>query len=514
MSIQQLNPRRAAIAGVAAILLASSGVVSASTSASSAQDSAAALAASGDGGHPTISQPVPGKPRAVITTEFDANSVGYTETEHFMSGTAHSFVPNEPLTPDGHWSVRKAADNAAYKTRIISYTPSPEEFSGTVYVSWLNVSVGQDLAPDWLYAHNEAVRQGAAFVLVSAQKRGLDNAIATQPARYGSLSHPGDSFSYDIFSQAGRVLKDDPSQLIGNLKPTNLVAIGVSQSADRLNTYVNAVQPLEKIYDGFFLWSKVSKGPAINRPAYPLSQAPQADVPAPSGTRVRTDQVPVLDFTTEWDAEALPENTVTQPDSALYRAWHVAGTGHADAYQNYWAEDTGSRRYVRDVAQGTFDAMINPVRTTPFGTCAVGINVGVMHYTSEAALRTFDRWVRTGIAPASAPRFELVKTYPEITLNEFAFDDNGVVRGGIRTPFVDAPIAVVTGRRGANTATCSAVGTTTPFTASKLSTLYPTHSSFVKKWTRSTEAAVDQGWILPEHEQVLKQVGATSHIGQ
>ena len=329
---------------------------------------------------PTVGPVVPGEPGALLTTTFDLSRVGYSQSEHFVSGTARSFLPNTPLTTDGEWSLRKA-DSAAYKTRVITYTPSRQKFNGTVYVDWLNVSGGLDLAEDWLYAHNELIRQGAAVVMVSAQKRGVDNAVAKLPDRYGSLTHPGDSFSYDIFSQVAGTLKTDPSQLLGDLKPRQIIGIGNSQSADRLVTYIDGVQPIENIFDGFFIWSKVGKG----GPAAALSQAPQAVVRAPLGTRVRADLVPVLDFWTEWDVESLPPNTVAQPDSPNYRAWHVAGAGHGDSYANYWAEDTGSPQDVRMVAQAMFDEQSHPAFTlapsaTGFPstfTCPVGINVGV-----------------------------------------------------------------------------------------------------------------------------------------
>jgi hypothetical protein len=82
-------------------------------------------------------------------------------------------------------------------------------------VEWLNVSRGIDFAPDWINAHREIIRSGFAYVGVSAQKVGLEGGLSLEPdtlplkksdpMRYGALSHPGDAFAYDIFSQAGMV---------------------------------------------------------------------------------------------------------------------------------------------------------------------------------------------------------------------------------------------------------------------------------------------------------------------
>ena len=42
-----------------------------------------------------------------------------------------------------------------------------------------------------------------------AQKVGVDALIRNNRARYGSLVHPGDSYSYNIFSLAGARIRDN-----------------------------------------------------------------------------------------------------------------------------------------------------------------------------------------------------------------------------------------------------------------------------------------------------------------
>ena len=82
--------------------------------------------------------------------------------------------------------------------------------------------------------------------------------VASGPDRYGTLHHPGDQFAFDIFSQIGRALRDaGPGSALGRVVPrTDLVAIGESQSAFFLTTYINAVQPRRSVYDGFFVHSR------------------------------------------------------------------------------------------------------------------------------------------------------------------------------------------------------------------------------------------------------------------
>ena len=216
---------------------------------------------------------------AVFSTNFDLAKVGYQESEYFVSGTATSYTSASPLTTDGKWTVTPDA-TAPYTTRVVVRRPvNAAKFNGTVIVEWLNVSGGVDAGPDWTLTHNELIRDGFAWVGVSAQSLGL---LAAQgkvpkltpgdPVRYASLSHPGDSFSYDIFSQAGQAIRDDSALMLGGLTPNKLIAAGESQSAGRLVTYIDAVHPLVHVYDGFLVHSRFATGAD-------LSQAPQAAVP-------------------------------------------------------------------------------------------------------------------------------------------------------------------------------------------------------------------------------------------
>ena len=169
------------------------------------------------------------------------------------------------------------------------YRPTdPARFNGTVVVEWLNVSAGADLPTDWIMAHNELVRSGAVWVGVSAQAVGVNRAKADDPVRYASLVHPGDSFSYDIFTTAGRDIRQQYATVLGGLQPQRMIAAGESQSAGRLVTYINAVQPTEHVYDGFLVHSRSGGGSS-------LSQSPQPAVPVPSPLQIRDDlDVPVF----------------------------------------------------------------------------------------------------------------------------------------------------------------------------------------------------------------------------
>ena len=199
------------------------------------------------------------------STVLDLAAAGYVEEEFFVEGSASGYASDGELAPNGSWTV-KVASHSPYKTRILVRRPADQSrFNGTLVVEWLNVSGGGDNPADWAFVHPLLLARGYAWVGVSAQSVGVvgfppehprsalgeAGALKTWDAeRYGSLSHPGDTYSYDIFAQVGRALRVagdvDP---LGGLQVARVLAIGVSQSAARLATYINAVQALAKAND-------------------------------------------------------------------------------------------------------------------------------------------------------------------------------------------------------------------------------------------------------------------------
>ena len=281
-----------------------------------AQASAATAAmASPSAANPAVAGPVTGGNGAIVLqgTSFPLSDVGYTQSEYFLSGTASSYAPMSTLGSNGKWQVAPAT-TASYTTRIVVDRPAnAADFNGSVVVEWLNDTAGFDIAAEWLYGHNELIRDGFAWVGVSAQAAGVAADRAADPVRYAALSHPGDSYSYDIFSQAGRAVRASAAKILGGLRPHRVLAEGESQSAFRLTTYIDAVQPLAHAYDGFLVHSR-GGGSA------PLSQAPQADVPTPPVVYFRPDLgVPVLAVETETDLMVLGYLPDRQADSAGFR---------------------------------------------------------------------------------------------------------------------------------------------------------------------------------------------------
>jgi hypothetical protein len=453
-----------------------------------------------DAASPNVTGPIAGTAVLPSNTSFDLASVGYTQSEYFLDGTANAYSPTAPLTPDGKWTVAPSSP-APFVTRVVVNRPADDrDFNGSVVVEWLNVSSGADAAPDWIQTHVELIRRGYAWVGVSAQAVGVNALKGTpsgDPVRYAALNHPGDSYSYDMFSQAGQAIRENAELVLDGLEPAHVIAVGDSQSAGRLVTYIDAVHPLVQVYDGFLVDSRNASGAA-------LSQAPLPAVPTPTPTLIRDDlDVPVLTFQTETDLGGLQAR---QPDSPVYRLWEVAGTAHLDQYFSTTGRtDTGEHA---SVAQW-FDSMLHPTnQPNPTVTCDVPINTGPQTFVLRAAIAALNRWVANGTPPAPAPRLETISINPA----QYALDTNGNVLGGIRTPAVDVPVATLSGLGQSGPQFCALFGTTVPFTPEQLHARYRNHGLFVLKWTGATLHAVRAGFLRPEDALQIVVIGAQSDI--
>jgi len=440
----------------------------------------------------------------LASTKFDLSEVGYQSSEFLLSGTANAYTSAAPLTADGMWTVT-AAEAAPFVTRVVVYRPTnPKKFNGTVLVEWLNVSGGVDANPDWVQTHNQLIRDGDAWVGVSSQAVGVNATKGSDPVRYAALSHPGDSFSYDIYSQAGQAIRTNPT-ILGGLKAKRVLGAGESQSAGRLVTYLDAVHPLAGVYDGYLVHSRGAAGAA-------LSQAPLAAIATPNPTAIRADlDVPVFVFQTETDVYN-SNLGARQDDAKTFRLWEAAGTSHYDTYglvigNNDVGDGQGAVEALASMQSPTNDPVPGAI------TCALAINTGPMHWELDAAVHHLDEWVSNGTPPPKAPRLESTGTSPVA----YALDDAHNARGGVRSPQVDVPIAQLGGISNSGQPPlgqfCRLFGTTVPFTDAELASRYANHRQFVAEWNKAVQRALKAGYLVPEDARELMRAAAKSQIG-
>jgi hypothetical protein len=324
-------------------------------------------------------------------------------------------------------------------------------------------------------AHREIARAGFVYVGVSAQRVGVEGGLSLgadmslktlDPERYSNLSHPGDAFAYDIFSQVGRVVRQaGGNAVLGELNPEFALAVGESQSAVFLTTYINAVDPLAEVFDGFLVHSRF--GPAAPLDGSSVLGPSGAETPQP--VQFRPDlRVPVVTFITETDligTRLSGYHLARQPDNDRLRVWEVPGTAHADNYTiQVGFIDTGSTPLDEIVAAYA------PTDTLMGQQLSHYINFAPQHhYVLQAAIERLYHWVRTGNPAPSAPRIVL----SEASAPQPVPDRNGLAEGGVRTPWVDVPIAKTSGTGSDETVFSALFGSGELFDAATLRRLYP-----------------------------------------
>lgn len=457
-------------------------------------DAASTMAMDAASASAIVTGPVTGGMGQPFTTSVvDLGAPGYSEKEFFFEGDAIAYELQGEMSMDGKWTLVETTEQH-FKSRMLVRRPlDAAKFNGTVVIEWLNVSGGADADPGFIYNWAEIMREGYVWIGVSAQAQGVAGGgfafpipglvplLQYDPERYGSLSHPGDAYSYDIYTRAAQVVRGAGGvDVLEGLEPERLIGYGESQSAGRLVSYVNGVHPLVKAFDGFFIHSRGNGGAPFSTDAIGAALGG-------ASVFIRDDvDEPVFQFETETDVlGSLGFLSARQPDTDKLRTWEVAGTSHIDAY-TLGLDETGA---------GNVLSCNSP-------------NDGPQHYVIRAALHALHLWIREGTAPVQGEPLMADASGIPVT------DEHGNTRGGVRTPDVDVPIATLSGlpasdSSGTSNFVCVLFGHTTPFTPEKLMELYPTHQDYVGKVSDAARGTLEASFILsPEEQEIVAKAEA------
>lgn len=410
-------------------------------------------------------------------------SYGYVEQEFFIQGMANRYNTPPMMTAtviDG---------NHPYRTRIVVRRPvKPQRFNGIVLMEWLNVTGGYDLDAAWVVSAEHILRRGYAWVGISAQAVGVHwpgtGLKAWGPARYGTLdvtaggSVVNDELCYDIFSQAGQAVRHplgiDP---MGGLPVKWILAVGISQSASRLVTYYNSIQPLAGMFDGF---------------AYEAGFMPN------ESSLLRTDlSAKAFKVVSETDVMGV-QASMRQPDSDVFRRWEIAGSAHFGAF----ALQEFNKLQSRDgIWQPATDCDRPPLTRIPG------------HYVANASYDALSAWITAGVAPSHAPDITVSSAGPPAVVVRDAFEN---ALGGVRLSQHAVPTATNSAvNSGANPfAFCFLYGAYIPFSETTLNALYKNHGAYVSAVTQATHDALRKGFIVQEDAAATIREAVHSRIGK
>lgn len=392
---------------------------------------------------------------------FDISAFGYEATEYFVSGTA---------------TATGGTDTADYTTRIVVVHPSdPADFAGTVVLDWVNVTAQFENAVNSATSIQFFLREGWAWVHVSAQAAGIccTPGLTPQtydPVRYADLNHPGDAYAEDILRQVAQAFKA-PGEVhpLRGMTAEVVIAAGQSQGGSRVSTYLATTATSDGPIDAILQQAGGTKN-------YEVAPA-----------------IPVIHLLGE--REGAPAEPTPWP---TYRLWEVAGAAHQDSWVGRQQTEGASTRLLgagrqsRAMAEslwasaGNYGEQIDPRE----GICVVNGALFPNRYAANAALFQLDRWVRTGQPASQPPRY--------------AFDGTAIARdadrnalGGLRYPPIDVPVATYVADL------CNLGGITIPFTEVQLLQRYGDHQTYYDAMAEAAAVSVAEGYLLPEDAEDL-----------
>lgn len=436
----------------------------------------------------------------------DLSARGYVEEEFLVSGSANIY----DWSRDGRLSVRNTG--VPYTTRILVRKPANHAaFSGNVIVETVNNARDYDWAFIWALSFDYFLDRGDAFVAVTHNPGGINALKTFDPVRYAQLSFANpapaetcgpnnttsdseEGLKWDMISQVGALLKSGA----GPLRGFDVERVYATTHTRELTTYANSVYKEARltdgsfVYDGFVIKSEYA-------PADPIRRCGEATGVGDQRRTVRNAGVPVIRLTAQGDV--LRTHVVRRDDSDSqgdqYRLWEVAGAPHMDKifYEHM--------PVVADqVKAGQTGYLFNWPMAYAFTPDVDLLDFPVMRYAVNNAFAAVDRWSREGTAPPRAERIGLVGANTADVA--FAADEYGNAVGGMRSVYVDVPVATYH-TNSPGPAVCGNLGRMVPFSWPRLEALYGEPDNYVLRVNESLEDLVGQGWLLPRDSQAIRE---------
>ena len=372
--------------------------------------------------------------------------------------------------------VSGTANGQAYKTRIVIRKPADNaKFSGLVLAESMHPS-----GNPWMFhfTHRYSMTEGhVGLEILTTNPQGLAEA---NPERYKDLVIANGQTN-EILAQVGALMKSTrPDNPLAGLRIRKMILAGSSASAAVVVNFLPTsmalrLADLKPIYDGF--------------------------MPTSNGANLRKVDVPMIQVPTMREVFQGVGPTRVDGDAPgdQFRIYEFAGMAHIDS---------------RDAAAYYPDPCKQPISRYPLAA-----------YMS-VALNHLWQWLDKGTAPPHADRF-----YVDYNMDKdgslLALDDSGNVKGGIRTTYVDVPMAkygvpnsgaeppiknphpfIAARGEAAQNQLCGLANYQINFTADQLKKLYKDPKTFQAKVLQRYDELVKEGWALPVYRTVIAEDAA------
>jgi hypothetical protein len=445
----------------------------------------------------------------------DLEKFGFVEEEFLVSGAANVY----DWPADASQSLIVKYRNAPYATRILMRRPADlSKFSGTVVVEVMNPARGFDMAIMHGFLSDSLLERGDAWVGISTPGV-IDSLKRFDASRYGAVSfanpapaevvcaggrgrggrggadavpqagpsrnpvEPG--LRLDAFAQIGRWVRGAPGNPLA-AAVRNVFLIG--HTGGDVATYVSSVGHEARldngkpVYDGYIAHSGSTAGALMNC-GTPLAPGDVRTIPGRAG-------VPVIVMKTQTD---LPYPGRPDSDAAddIFRVYDIPGSAHADKWLFRYLPTVAEQRKATDVAVRT------PVTDEwPFDlTCDIPdirMNDFPQGHIVAGAVANLERYARDGSPLPKAPRIE-TETVGGVT--KVTLDQYGNAKGGIRSPYVDAPTGTFHAKLSGALTTCADMTYHEVWDWWRTAAVYGSYDTYAAKVNASIDAMVRGRWI-------------------
>lgn len=422
---------------------------------------------------------------------------GYIEEEFFLESTVNVYdvdSNNDPI-------ILKT--DMPYKNRILVRKPADmSKFSGRVYVDILNATQNYDIEDLWHRIYLWCMENGHGYVGITSKPVNVmslkyfdferyeslnwssDKAVP-QPAvlRYSTIPGTEEGLFWDMLGQLANLLKNgEKNNCFGGAAIKHLYLTGQSQSGAYLNTYINYFDRYatdlngDKLFDGYFNIA----GALVQRE---IKQEQTIEPLKLVGRNVRPTDVPFISVSCEGDltlfnlffegdllAFKIPNKDLADDKCRYYE---IAGAPHTDIVCPVLT-DIEEIKKTKAQLPNLDEKLLHTLNDFPTEYYLCGL------------LEKLHIWASAGIAPKVVEPFNREN-------NALCKDVHNNIVGGLRSPFVDVPIATYIASNPDDPEGIS--GKIIYFSKEKFLSLYGSAQYYLHKFASYTDAQVQDGWI-------------------
>jgi len=431
---------------------------------------------------------------------YKLSDLGYVEEEYFISGFANVYEE------DGEDAMRIVNQQLPYKTRIIVRRPADlRKFSGRLYLDILNATNRYDHEDLWTRIYQWCVEKGHAYVGITSKPVNVEALKIFDYKRYHSLNWSNgkrvpmpcvlqysssiegteEGLFWDMLSQTANRLKKD-SSILGGCKVQHMYLTGQSQSGAYINTYIKYFDRYLKmdenshLFDGYLNIVAIGLGRTLRQevPAVPLTFASCGQLHPAVPYIALGSEGDVTLFKTFFNGHmatiSIPQ--LEKDDNCV--CYQLAGSPHFDVFCPVIQSD-----------EDILKAGRTP-HAIPDETDVVKVNNVPLAYYVNGMLEKLHHWATTGEKPEKVAPFEVDAE------DNLLKDEYGNTKGGLRSPYVDLPVATYQGcdtRYG-----IGATGLMTFISKEAFHEKYGNVEKYISKFETYANKQCTDGWLTPE----------------